>query len=213
MTTEVYAAALNLVHRCDYCYREFRKQRGLKIHMARWCDGGRTQRLRLGYLTDKAVKTAKLPAAEDTLGRVNIGNDALDNVLRFEYLGSRLQCDGGDEADVRHRMAITQSAFGSLSHLWADHRLSRATKLMLYRLSVCCSLTRCCTTWTITSTVVRRINGFNSRFLHVVTGEDYLPRHGHSTCIRLGAGCAQTTPRGSREGRNVLPRRQSIQRV
>ena len=100
---------------------------------------------------------------------MNIVNDALDNVLHFEYLGSRLQCDGDDEADVSHRMDIAQSAFGSL---WTDHRLSRATKLKLYRLSVCSSLTHCCTAWTITSTVVRRINGFNSRCQHVITGED-----------------------------------------
>ena len=78
-----------------------------------------------------------------------------------------------DEADVRHCMDIAQSAFGSLSHLRTDHRLSRATKLKLYRLSVCSSLMHCCMAWTLTSTVVRRTNGFNSRCLQVVTGEDY----------------------------------------
>ena len=170
---EADVAQLNLVHRCDSCPREITKQQGLKIHMARWCDGGRTQRSRLGSLTDKAVKTAKRRSAEATLGMVNIENDAIENVLHFEYLGSRLQCDGDDEADVRHRMDIAQSAFGSLSHLWTDRRLSRATKLKLYRLSGCSSLTHCCTAWTFTGTVVRRINGFNSRCLHVITGEDY----------------------------------------
>ena len=55
----------------------------------------------------------------------------LENVPHFEYLGNRLQGDGSDEADVRHRLEIAQSAFSSLSHLWADHRLSRTTKLRL----------------------------------------------------------------------------------
>ena len=176
VTTEADVAEFNLLYRCDSCAREFTKQQGPKIDMAWWCDGGRTQRPRLGSLTDKAVQTAKRRSAEATLVRVNIGNDALENVFHFEYLGSRLQCDGDDEADVRHRMDIAQSAFGSLNHLWIDHRLSRATKLKLYRLSVCSSLTHCCTAWspwTLTSTVVRRINGFISRCLHVITGEDY----------------------------------------
>ena len=53
--------------------------------------------------------------------------DILENVLTFEYLGSRLQCDGDDQVDVRHRMDIAQAVFGSLSHLWADHSLSRET--------------------------------------------------------------------------------------
>ena len=65
---------------------------------------------------------------------------------------------------------IAQAAFGSLSHLWTDHRLSLETKLHLYRLSVCSSLTHCCTPWALTRTVRRKINGFNSRCLHVITG-------------------------------------------
>ena len=38
--------------------------------------------------------------------------------------------------DVRHRIDIAQAAFGSLSHLWTDHRLSRETKLRLQTLRV-----------------------------------------------------------------------------
>ena len=141
--------------------------------MARWCDGGRTQRSRRGMLTDKAVKTAKRRVAEAALDKVYVGNEALDNVLHFEYLGSQLQGDGEDEADVCHRMDVAQAAFGSLSHLWSDHRLSRATKLRLYRISVCSTLTHSCEAWTLTRRVTRMVNGFNSRCLHVITGEDY----------------------------------------
>ena len=135
-TTEEDVAALSLAHKCESCGREFTKQRGLKIHMARWCDGGRTQRSRRGSQTDTAVKTAKRRAAEATLDKVSIGDDVLENVLNFEYLGSRLQCDGNNQVDVRHCMDIAQAAFGSLSHLWTDHRLSRETKLRLYTLRV-----------------------------------------------------------------------------
>ena len=46
--TEADVAKLNLVHKCESCAREFTKLRGLKMHMARWCDGGRTQRSRWG---------------------------------------------------------------------------------------------------------------------------------------------------------------------
>ena len=165
-TTEADVAKLNLVHKCESCAREFTKLRGLKMHMARWCDGGRTQRSRVGSLTDKAVKSSKRRAAEASLDKVIIGSDPpLENVLHFEYLGSRLQCDGSDEADVRHRLEIAQSAFSSLNHLWADHRLSRTTKLRLYRV--------CCEAWTLNGTVIRSINGFNSRCLHIMRGEHY----------------------------------------
>ena len=74
---------------------------------------------------------------------------------------------------MRHRLEIAQSAFSSLSHLWADHILSRTTKLRLYRVCVCSSLTHCCEAWTLNRTVMRSINGFNSRCLHIMTGDHY----------------------------------------
>ena len=177
-TSEADVAKLNLVHKCESCTREFTKLRGLKIHMARWCDGRRTQRSRVGSLTDKSVKSSKR-RAEASLDKVVIGSDPpLENVPHFQYLGSRLQGDGSDEADVGHRLEIAQSAFSTLGHLWADHPLSRTMKLRLYRVCVCSSLTHCCEAWTITRAVTRSINGFNSRCLHVMTGEHY-----HETAI------------------------------
>ncbi len=62
--------------------------------------------------------------------------NVLENVYSFEYLGSRLQGDGDDEADVRYRMDIVQAAFVSLPHIWMYHRLSRNMKLRLYNLCI-----------------------------------------------------------------------------
>ena len=85
-TTEAAVAKLNLVHKCESCAREFTKLRGLKIHMARWCDGGRTQQSRVGSLTNKAVKSSKRHAAEASLNKVAIGSDPpLENVPHFQY--------------------------------------------------------------------------------------------------------------------------------
>ena len=142
--------------------------------LARWCDGGRMQRSHVGSLTDTVVKSSKRHAAEASLDKVVIGSDPpLENVPHFQYLGSRLQCEGSDEADVRHRLEIAQSAFSSLSHMWAIHRLSRTTKLRLYRVCVCSSLTHYCEAWTLNQMVIRSKNGFDSKCLHVMTDEHY----------------------------------------
>ena len=88
-TTEADLAKVNLVHKCESCAREFTKLRGLDIHMARWCDGGRTWRSRVGSLTDKAVKSSKIREAEASLDNVVIGSDPpLENVPHFQYMGS-----------------------------------------------------------------------------------------------------------------------------
>ena len=124
-------------------------------------------------LADRDVQTAKRSAAEALLSQVYVSNTPLENVYSFEYLGARMQCDGADDADVRHRMAIAQTTFGSLSSIWTDHRLSRALKLRTYQLAVCSTLTHASEAWTLTEPVMRSVNGFNSRCLHIITGQDY----------------------------------------
>ena len=105
-------AKLNLAYQCESFGREFTKLRGLNIHMALWCDGGRTQRSRVGSLTDKAVNSSKRRAAEASLDKVAIGSDPpLENVPHFQYLGNSLRGDGSDKADVSHRLEVAQSAF------------------------------------------------------------------------------------------------------
>ena len=83
-----------------------------------------------------------------------------------------MQCDGADDADVRHRMVVAQTTFGSLSSTWTDHRLSRALKLMTYQLAVCSTLTHASEAWTLTGPVMRSVKGLNSRCLHAITGQD-----------------------------------------
>ena len=125
VTTETEVVALQLKHACARCSRTFPTQRGLRIHVSRWCDGGLTQRSRRGSLADKAAKTQKKRAAEALLSHVHVNQNPLENVYSFECLRARLQGDGADDADVKHRMAIAQATFGSLSNIWND-TVSRA---------------------------------------------------------------------------------------
>ena len=96
-----------------------------------------------------------------------------DNVYTFEYLGSRVQCDGDDRADVDYRMAIAQTTFNSLSHMWSDHRLSTNLKIRLYIVGVCSAFTHGCEAWSLTDSIRKSINGFNSRCLSTITGKDF----------------------------------------
>ena len=47
-----------------------------------------------------------------------------------------------------------------------------SVKLRTYQLAVCSTLTHSSEAWTLTAAVMRSINGFNSRCLHVITGQD-----------------------------------------
>ena len=172
-TTEEEIISLHLKHKCPDCAKSFSTLHGMRVHRGRWCDGGLTERSRKGSLADKAVQLAKRKSAEKEREHVFIEGDEIENVHSFVYLGSKLQCDGEDLADVKHRMAIAQADFSSLYRFWQDRRLPLSMKLRLYKTAVCFTLTHACEAWILTESVRKKVNGFNSRCLHVITGESY----------------------------------------
>ena len=50
-----------------------------------------------------------------------VGNITLENVYSFENLGAIMPCDGVDDADFRHRLAIAHTTFGSRSSIMDRH--------------------------------------------------------------------------------------------
>ena len=172
-TTEEDIASMGFLHTCPECQRDFPSKRGLAIHIGRWCDGGKTIRSRKGSLADKKVQHHKRKELENNLPHVIVEGQQLENVYSFEYLGSRIQCDGDETADVEHRLIIAQNVFNSLHHIWADHRLPISMKIRLYRTAVCSSFTHGCEAWSLVNSVRKKINGFNSRCLSHITGEDF----------------------------------------
>ena len=84
-TREAEVVYLQPKQACDRCSRTFPTQRGLKIHVSRWCDGDLTQQSRRCLLADKAVQTWKKRDAEALLSHVYIGQSALENVYSFKY--------------------------------------------------------------------------------------------------------------------------------
>ena len=175
-TTEEEIASLSLKHKCTICSKPFPTLHGMKVHRGRGFCGPRadgTPRSRKGTLADKAVQLSKRKAVENTRDHVYIEGEEIENVHSFVYLGSKQQCDGEERADVNHRMSIAQAEFSSLSRLWQDHRLPTSMKLRLYRTAVCFSLTHASEAWSLTEAIRKSINGFNSRCLHVITGDSY----------------------------------------
>ena len=172
-TLEEEVISMNFKHKCPKCTRAFPTLTGMKVHMARFCDKRRRPRSRKGTLADKAVQFEKRKEEQSKRPPVTVHGHLIDCVYFFIYLGSLIQCDGDDMADVTHRMNIAQSIFSSLSHIWNDHRLPQSMKIRLYVLAVCSTMTHACESWDLCPSVCRKINGFNSRCLHIITGKHY----------------------------------------
>ena len=131
---------MKLPFKCHDCHRTFPKQRSVKIHRAWWCNGpDGPARSRKGSLADKDVKRAKRKKQAEA-PQVTINGHAIENVLSFDYLGSRVSGDGSESADIEHRMIIAQERFASLNNIWRDNMLSQAMKLDMYSASVSSTL-------------------------------------------------------------------------
>ena len=106
----------------------FTKQLGLRIHMARWCDGGRTQRSRLGTITDKPVKRAKrrTAAAETTLGKVQIEKRCLKMSTR-----SRIWEDTAISPVYNLLLGVRQQRLRYLGHMLCLPRYSVVRRTLM----------------------------------------------------------------------------------
>ena len=152
----------------------FPKHRSMKLHRTRWCNGpDGPVRSRNSTLADKAVKRAKRKEQAVAMPHVTLNGHIIENVLSFDYLGSRVSGDGSDSADIQHRMVIAQERFSSLHNIWRDHRLSRAMKIDMYSSSVCSTFTHGSETWTLESAALKSVNGFKSRNLYRITSRSY----------------------------------------
>ena len=57
----------------------------------------------------KQTELCRWAINENLLNHVHGGNTAIENVHTCEYFEAKLMCDGCDEADVIHRMAIAHT--------------------------------------------------------------------------------------------------------
>ena len=71
-------------------------------------------------INDKKTKSLRLGIREDE--QVTLGNENIDQVRSFSYLGSIISKDGGSSEDVKSRIAKTKGVF---SHLKKFGRIER----------------------------------------------------------------------------------------
>ena len=142
-TLEEEVVALQLKHKCTDCGRTFPKEKGLKIHRARWCRPNGPPRSRKGTLADKAVKLEKRKAQAAEQSQVCVNGHLLENVLRFVYLGDQVSGDGDDSAEISHRMGIAEQRFADATHIWNDRTLPVEMKVSYYESAVCSSPPTC----------------------------------------------------------------------
>ena len=72
--------------------------------------------------------------------------------------------------DVKARIAMAQTRYGKLRHIWHNNDLHLGLKLRLYKACICSILTYGSEAWTLTAEITRSINGANAQMMAGITG-------------------------------------------
>ena len=88
--------------------------------------------------------------------------DGEGEVNDFVYLGSLISHDGGSETEILRRIGIARDCFFLLEkNIWRSH-IHTETKVQLYRTYILPVLLYGCETWTVTRTLERRLDAFDT---------------------------------------------------
>lgn len=99
-----------------------------------------------------------------------INNEDMENVEIFEYLGSKLEPNGGTQTDVSSRIQKANGAFASLNRVWTATTITRQTKIKIFNACVKTVLLYGSESWHITNDITSKLQVFINRCLRRMLG-------------------------------------------
>ena len=80
---------------------------------------------------------------------ISIGNETIQQVNKFKYLGSTITEDGRCESEIKQRIGIARSAFIKMRNVISNRHLRVATRIRVIKTYIWSTLLYGCETWTI----------------------------------------------------------------
>ena len=89
----------------------------------------------LGFKTSTS-KTKEMRMNSKSREPITVREGVMEVVNDFIFLGSKMQADGDSEPDVKRRISKVSQAFSMLKNIWKSKKLSRNTKIRIFRSNV-----------------------------------------------------------------------------
>jgi len=144
------------------------------------------------YLLQKIQQVGEPCLTQPT---VQVAAENVNLVYDFVYLGSLISCDGGSEAEILRCIRIARDCFFLLEkNIWRSH-IRTIMKVQLYRTYILHAvLLYGCETWTVTKTLEKRLDAFDTRCLQKIL---QIPYTSHTTneTVRGIIGCLPVSDR------------------
>jgi len=96
---------------------------------------------------------------------LRVGDQEVEEVENFTYLGANVTKDGGGTADVKKRVALASAQMKRLSNIWQMGDIDRKTKASLFKSLVLSVLLYGCETWKLTKGEEEKLDIFQTKCL------------------------------------------------
>ena len=140
-----------------------------------------SQAYKLLGLTVNVTKTKVLfqPAQPLTATAPNIGIEGttLENVDRFQYLGSYLSNSANIDVEIQHRIRCACFSYSRLKdRVFSERGFRTATKILVYKVVILTTLLYGCETWVAYRRHVKVLEQFQHRILRYILGVHWQDR-------------------------------------
>ena len=68
-----------------------------------------------------------------TADPVKLGEQDIEDVTEFTYLGAKVTKDGNTEAEIKTRINKARGAFAALKNIWKTKMISKKTKIRIFK--------------------------------------------------------------------------------
>ena len=86
---------------------------------------------------------------EDPKQSIVVDGEKVDQVDTFNFLGSLIVKEGGSTVEIRRRLAMAKTSASTLSSIWKDQDITRATKVRVMKALVYPVALYGCETWAV----------------------------------------------------------------
>ena len=106
-----------------------------------------------------------------TADPVKLGEQDVEDVTEFTYLGAKVTKDGNTEAEIKTRINKARGAFAALKNIWKTKIISKKTKIRIFKSNVLSVLLYAAESWKVTKGICHMLEVFQNkclrRILHI----------------------------------------------
>ena len=106
-----------------------------------------------------------------TADPVKLGEQDIEDVTEFTYLGAKVTTDGNTEAEIKTRINKARGAFAALKNIWKTKMISKKTKIRIFKSNVLSVLLYAAESWKVTKGICHMLEIFQNkclrRILHI----------------------------------------------